>query len=82
MVTEEDDFYQGQRRNRWSRMTAEEWQRRAVGNLAFFSISNIGSRWGNYSRGEALHNNSREVLVGITTLPETVEFSDFNYIGK
>ena len=27
MVREEDDFYQGQRRNRWSRKTAEEWQR-------------------------------------------------------
>ena len=28
MVREEDDFYQGQRRNRWSRNTGEEWQRR------------------------------------------------------
>ena len=27
MVREEDDFYQGQRRKRWSRKTAEEWQR-------------------------------------------------------
>ena len=28
MAREEDDFYQGQRRNLWSRKTAEEWQRR------------------------------------------------------
>ena len=27
-MVKEDDFYHGQRRNRWSRKTAEEWQRR------------------------------------------------------